>query len=140
MMRPLLLLVLMVPACGRTRSSDAQPPIAVAAPTLASLQPDTIALGQQAVPTLIIRGSGFVPGDGGPGGFASGGNTVRVGPAVVEGVASDAGGRTLRFALALTYTDTTATGRPAAFLPGRYAVTVVTPKGTSNALTLTMIR
>jgi hypothetical protein len=107
-------------------------------PTIERIEPDTIALGRQAVPTIVLRGTGFVPG--GNGEFGGGRNTVRVGPASVERVASDAGGTTLRFALALAYSDTSSRGRPASFVPGEYPVSVITPRGTSNTLTLTMIR
>ena len=107
-------------------------------PTIERLVSDTIALGRQAVPTIEIRGRGFEPG--GNGEFGDGRNTVRVGPASVERVRSDAGGTTLRCALPLAYTDTTSRGRPSSFGPGEYPVSVITPRGTSNTLTLTMIR
>lgn len=71
--------------------------------------------------------------------MATGGNTIHVGRATIERVAADAAGRTIVMALPLTYTDTASQGRPTAFRPGRYDVTVVTPQGTSNALPLIMI-
>ncbi|MCC6774846.1 MAG: hypothetical protein IT360_26970 [Gemmatimonadaceae bacterium] len=107
------------------------------APTLVQLRPDTIALGRGEVPTMVLTGSGFIPGT--TGAFAIGANRVRVGRATIEGVAADSSGTVLRFALPLTYTDTTARGRPSSFSPGQYPVSVVTPRGTSNTLTLTMI-
>ncbi len=109
-----------------------------AAPHLESLGPLTIALGKGEVPTLTLTGSGFVPGAHGA--FGIGGNTIRVGPATFDSVAADNAGTTIRFALPLTYTDTTAKGRPQSFTPGEFLVSVVTPKGTSNSLTLTMIQ
>lgn len=108
------------------------------APTLATLAPLTIALGKGEVPTLVLTGSGFVPGARGS--FGTGGNTIRVGPATFDSVAADDAGTTIRFAMPLNYTDTTAKGRPQSFTPGEYPVSVVTPKGTSNPLTLTMIQ
>ncbi len=107
------------------------------APRLDRLQPDTIALGKGEVPTLVLTGAGFVPGP--QGAFATGANLVRVGRATIEGLSADSLGTTLRFALPLSYTDTTYKGRPSSFSPGQYPVSVVTPRGTSNSLTLTMI-
>lgn len=107
------------------------------APSLARLRPDTIALGRGEAPTLVLTGSGFVPGSSGA--FGAGANVVRVGRATVDGVAADSSGTTLRFVLPLSYTDTTAKGRPSSFSPGTYPVSVVTPRGTSDTLTLTMI-
>jgi hypothetical protein len=106
---------------------------------ITSIDPDTVSLGQGAIPTLVIQGSGFVPGGTG-GGFADGNNTVRVGPASFDRISSDAAGTTLRFQLPLTYTDTSGRGRESNFGPGQYQVSVVTANGTSNSLTLTMIR
>lgn len=124
---------LLATACTtRTQSAEQQPQVDSGAPVITHIEPDTVALGQAAVPTLVIHGNGFVTADGQ--------NTVRVGRALFERVGSDASGTTLRFALSLTYIDTTATGRPSAFTPGQYTVSVVTPRGTSNTLTLTMIR
>lgn len=108
------------------------------APTLTSLAPLTIALGKGEVTTLTLTGSGFVPGARGA--FGSGGNTIRVGAATIDSVAANDDGTTIRFALPLNYTDTTARGRPQSFTPGQYPVSVVTPKGTSNSLTLTMVQ
>lgn len=110
----------------------------ITAPQLASLAPTTIALGRGEVPTLTLTGSGFVPGARGA--FGTGGNTIRVGPATFDSVAANDAGTTIRFALPLSYTDTTARGRPQSFTPGEYPVSVVTPKGTSRSLTLTMIQ
>lgn len=107
------------------------------APRLVELRPDTIALGRGEVPTMVLTGSGFIPGVTGV--FATGANRVQVGRAVIEGVASNAAGTVLRFPLPLSYADTTARGRPSYFFPGQYPVSVVTPRGTSNSLTLTMI-
>jgi hypothetical protein len=107
------------------------------APSLTRLQPDTIPLGRGEAPTLVLTGRGFAPGV--TGAFGAGANRVRVGRALVEGVAADSSGTTLRFVLPLSYTDTTAKGRPSSFSPGDYPVSVVTPRGTSNTLTLTMI-
>ncbi len=109
-----------------------------ATPHLTSLAPTSIALGKGAVPTLVLTGSGFVPGAHGA--FGAGGNTIRVGPATFDSVAANDVGTSIRFALPLNYTDTTAKGRPQSFTPGAYPVSVVTPKGTSNSLTLTMIQ
>lgn len=109
-----------------------------APPQLASLSPTTIALGRGEVPTLTLTGTGFVPGVHGA--FGTGGNTIRVGPATFDSVAANDAGTTIRFALPLGYTDTTARGRPQSFTPGEYPVSVVTPKGTSRSLTLTMIQ
>lgn len=86
---------------------------------------------------MVLTGSGFIPGA--TGAFATGANRVRVGRATIEGVAADSSGTVLRFPLPLSYTDTTARGRPSSFTPGQYPVSVVTPRGTSNSLTLTMI-
>jgi hypothetical protein len=108
-----------------------------APPQLASVSPLTIALGRGESPTLTLTGSGFVAGARGT--FSTGGNTIRVGPATFDAVAADSAGTVIRFVLPLTYTDTTAKGRPQSFTPGDYPISVVTPKGTSNALTLTMI-
>lgn len=108
------------------------------APHLASIAPTSIALGKGAVPTLVLTGSGFIPGAHGA--FGAGGNTIRVGPATFDSVAANDAGTSIRFALPLNYTDTTAKGRPQSFTPGEYPVSVVTPKGTSNSLTLTMIQ
>lgn len=109
-----------------------------AAPQLASIAPMKISLGKGEVPTLVLTGSGFVAGAHGA--FGTGGNSVRVGPATFDSVAANNDGTTIRFALPLNYTDTTAKGRPQSFTPGEYRVSVVTPKGTSNSLTLTMIQ
>jgi len=124
------------PAAGATTPSvgDAA---ATSAPRLDRIAPDTIALGRGEVPTLVLTGTGFVPGP--QGGFATGANEVRVGRASVQGVGADSSGTSLRFALPLSYTDTTSKGRPSSFSPGSYPVSVVTPRGTSNTLTLTMI-
>ena len=107
------------------------------APYLARLTPDTIALGKAAVPTLVLTGRGFVAGPSGM--LAVGVNAVRIGRATFDGLPADSSGTILRFAMPLTYTDTSAKGRPSSFAPGQYPVSVVTPRGTSNTLTLTMI-
>lgn len=135
---------LVAAACApRPNGQSAQPETAAAAPAVApvitSIEPDTISLGQGAVPTLVIQGRGFVPG-GTSGGFADGNNTVRVGRAAFDRIASDPAGTTLRFQLPLTYSDSSARGRESSFGPGEYPVSVVTANGTSNSLTLTMIR
>jgi hypothetical protein len=109
------------------------------APVVTAVDPDTIPLGRGAVPVLVISGTGFVPG-GTPGGFADGNNTLQVGRATFERVAADSSGTTIRFSLPLTYVDTALKGRPASFAPGEYAVSVRNARGTSNAITLTMIR
>ncbi len=101
------------------------------------MRPDTIALGRGEVPTLTLTGTGFVPGPSGA--FAVGENAVHVGRATFDRLAADSSGTVLRFALTLSYNDTTAKGRPSSFSPGQYPVSVVTPRGTSNSLTLTMI-
>ncbi|MCC6929131.1 MAG: hypothetical protein IT359_09095 [Gemmatimonadaceae bacterium] len=109
-------------------------------PTLTRLAPDTIRLGRGEAPTLTLTGSGFVPGHtGGSGGFAVGGNAIHVGRATFDMIPADTAGRTIRFAMPLTYTDTAARGRPSSFAPGTFSVSVTTPSGTSNALTLVMI-
>lgn len=128
-----MMVALLATACTRqTQSAEQQPQVDSGAPVITHIEPDTIALGQAAVPTLVIHGSGFVAADRR--------NTVRIGRALIERLGADSSGTTLRFAFALTYIDTTATGRPSVFTPGQYAVSVVTPRGTSNTLTLTMIR
>lgn len=110
------------------------------APTLVRLTPDTIRLGRGEAPTLTLTGSGFVPGHtGGTGGFAVGGNALHVGRATFDMIPADTAGRTIRFAMPLTYTDTAARGRPSSFAPGTFSVSVTTPNGTSNALSLVMI-
>ena len=134
--RTVATVVLLAGACAtRTPSAQRSGPDG---PSIARIAPDTIALGRQAVPTIQIDGSGFEPG--GAGTFGDGGNTVRVGTASIRRVAANADGTTLRFALPLTYSDTTSLGRPSSFTPGQYPVSVITPRGTSNSLTLTMIR
>lgn len=128
------------PRAGRTAASDgdsASPATNAGTPTLTRVTPDTIRLGKGEAPTLVLTGSGFVPGS--TGAFAAGGNTVRIGPATFDMLPSDAGGTTIRFAMPLTFPDTAARGRPASFAPGTFPVSVVTPRGTSNALSLTMI-
>lgn len=110
---------------------------AAGAPRLDRVQPDTVALGKGEVPTLVLRGSGFVPGTTGP--FGTGENVVRIGPATFARIAADSSGTTIRFAMPLSWTDTTFKGRPPSFTPGSYAVSVVTPAGTSNTRNLTMI-
>ncbi|MBK6489398.1 MAG: hypothetical protein IPF98_21660 [Gemmatimonadetes bacterium] len=144
---PLLMVVLAATSACASRSGSSgndtvagSPDAATAtmdAPRLAQLRPDTIALGRGEVPTMVLTGSGFIPGA--TGAFATGANRVRVGRATIEGVAADSSGTVLRFPLPLSYTDTTARGRPSSFTPGQYPVSVVTPRGTSNSLTLTMI-
>ncbi|MCC6316591.1 MAG: hypothetical protein IT361_02780 [Gemmatimonadaceae bacterium] len=121
-------LLLIAAGCARSRAEST----ATVAPSLERIAPDTIAIGQGAIPTLTLTGRGFAPG--------AGGNTVRVGPAEVLGVDADSSGTTMRVVLPLTYTDTASRGRPSGFLPGRYDVIVVTSRGASNPLTLTMIR
>jgi len=123
------------PATGDSALGSAN--ASMRAPSLDRIRPDTIPLGRGQAPTLVLTGSGFVPGT--TGAFGAGANRVRVGRATVEGVAADSSGTTLRFILPLSYTDTTAKGRPSSFSPGDYPVSVVTPRGTSNTLTLTMI-
>ncbi|MFN8667979.1 MAG: hypothetical protein U0164_12450 [Gemmatimonadaceae bacterium] len=110
------------------------------APTLSRLTPDTIRLGRGEAPTLTLTGSGFVAGHtGGSGGFAVGGNAIHVGRATFDMIPADSAGRSIRFAMPLTYTDTAARGRPSSFAPGTFSVSVTTPNGTSNALSLVMI-
>ena len=138
--RAILFTALCVAACSHRRAPDADAALTSGAPVLTRVQPDTIAIGQGAIPTLTLTGTGFVVGGGRMDTPVPGGNTVHVGPAVMNGVDGNATGTTLRFALPLTYTDTASRGRPSGFGPGRYTVTVVTPLGTSNSLSLTMIR
>jgi hypothetical protein len=127
-------------SCARGSAREgADTPAASGAPVLTAIAPETISLAQGAVPTLVITGRGFVPG-GGVGGFADGNNILLVGRATFTGVGSDSSGTTIRFALPLTYVDTTLRGRPANFEPGQYQVSVSNARGTSNAITLTMIR
>lgn len=127
-----LLLVVLLSCCARAPQPDrASADAGSAAPVLERMDPDTIALGQGVIPTLELTGRGFAQADAA--------NRVQVGRAVIERVSASAGGTTLRVTLPLTYTDTTARGRPSAFVPGRYPVTVITSTGTSNVLTLTMI-
>lgn len=127
-------------ACGaRARGADGVPAstIATGAPALLRLAPETVDIGRGEIPTLVLTGRAFVPG--GEGGFGTGGgNTVRVGPLQLTGIPSDSAGTTIRFALPLSYNDSTLRGRPAAFIPGQYPVSVTTPRGTSNVLMLTM--
>ncbi|MEP7344155.1 MAG: hypothetical protein ABI877_02755 [Gemmatimonadaceae bacterium] len=127
-------------ACGtRTRAGEgAEAARSSAPPTLVRVAPDTIDIGQGAIPTLSLTGRDFVPG--GQGGFGTGGgNVVRVGALQLTGIPADSAGTTIRFMLPLRYNDSTLSNRPAAFIPGQYPVSVTTPRGTSNALTLTMI-
>lgn len=128
------------PRTGRAAAGNgdsASPATNAGTPTLSRVTPDTIRLGKGEAPTLVLTGSGFVPGS--TGSFAAGGNTVRIGPATFDMLPSDASGTTIRFAMPLTFPDTAARGRPASFAPGTFPVAVVTPRGTSNALSLTMI-
>lgn len=127
-----VVLMLTLAACTRSPRADASTQAKPAGPALERLRPDTISLGQGAIPTLTLSGRGFAS--------APATNIVRVGPAAVDGVSATADGTTLQVVLPLAYTDTASRGRPTAFRPGRYAVTVETPTGTTNALTLTMVR
>jgi hypothetical protein len=132
----LLAAVLLLGACARGRATaDAAPP---GGPALAGMSPDTVPIAQLAVPTLTLRGTGFVPG--GTEGFADGGNTVHVGTRRFDRVAADAEGRTIRLAVPLEAPDTLSRGQPRRLGPGRYPVSVSTPVGTSNVLWLTFVR
>ena len=122
------------PVAGSTPVAASTPS---AAPRLTRITPDTIRLGKGEAPTLTLVGSGFVPG--GTGTFVVGANTVRIGRASFDMLPADSAGATIRFAMSLTFPDTAARGRPSSFAPGTFAVSVVTPNGTSNALSLTMI-
>lgn len=127
-------------ACGRNGRGEGAPAseTAVRVPALTRIAPETIAIGRGEIPTLVLTGSGFVPG--GAGDFGTGGaNTVRVGPLELTRLPADTIGTIIRLALPLRYSDSTARGRPGAFTPGQYPVSVTTPRGTSNVLTLTMI-
>lgn len=135
-----LLLVVLLSCCARAPQPDRAPASAPAsgpstagsaAPSLERVDPETIAIGQGVIHTLELTGRGFAQTDGA--------NRVQVGRAVFERMSATAGGTKLRFKLPLTFTDTAARGRPSAFVPGRYPVTVITPTGTSNVLTLTMV-
>jgi hypothetical protein len=130
------LLVVLLSCCARAPQPDrgsasAPANTASAAPSLERMAPDTVAIGRGVIHTLELTGRGFAQTDGA--------NRVQVGKAVIDGVSASAGGTKLRFSLPLTFTDTTARGRPSGFVPGRYPVTVMTSTGTSNALTLTMV-
>jgi hypothetical protein len=131
-----LILVMLLSCCARVPQPDRAPASAPAkpasaTPSLERIDPDTIAIGQGVIHTLELTGRGFAQTDGA--------NRVQVGRAVFERVSATAGGTKLRFRLPLTFTDTTARGRPSGFAPGRYPVTVITPTGTSNVLILTMV-
>lgn len=106
-------------------------------PVLASMTPDTVALGPGQLPTLVLTGRGFAPGTHGP--FGEGDNTVQVGRARFERRGANAAGTEIRFTLPFTYPDSTVRNRPASFLPGDHAVSVITARGASNALTLTIV-
>lgn len=141
-----LLSVVPVIACAPHRQAQSErdtvgsaTSTASALPQLTRLTPDTIALGRGQVPTLLVVGSGFAPGGDSTGAFADGGNTLHVGAASFARLGATTDGTRIRFPLPLAYTDTTSRGRPSAFTPGTYSVTVSTARGSSNALTLTMI-
>lgn len=107
------------------------------APVLLSLTPDTVALGPGQLPTLVLTGRGFAAGTRGA--FGEGDNTVQVGRARFERIGANPAGTEIRFTLPFTYPDSSVRNRPAGFLPGDHAVSVITARGSSNALTLTMI-
>lgn len=141
-----LLLVVPVVACASHRQAPSERDTvgsvtanASLPPTLTRVTPDTIALGRGQVPTLLVVGSGFAPGGDSTGAFANGGNTLHVGAATFTRLGASVDGTRIRFPLPLAYTDTASRGRPSAFTPGTYSVTVSTALGSSNALTLTMI-
>ncbi len=127
-----LLLVVLLSCCARVPQPDrASANAGSAAPSLEGMDPDTIAIGQGAIHTLELTGRGFAQTDAA--------NRVQIGRAVIERLSASADGTKLRFRLPLTFIDTTARGRPSVFVPGKYPVTVITPTGTSNVLTLTMV-
>lgn len=130
------------PPSARTRGDEASAAANAdpAVPILRAITPDTIRLGPGEATTLTLTGSGFIPGPSSDGrGFARGSNTLHVGPAAFDLLEANTAGTTIRFALPLTYIDTSNPTRPSTFVPGDFPVSVTTPHGTSNALTLVMI-
>jgi hypothetical protein len=105
------------------------PAIRAARPRLTSLAPDSVQLLPGNVTEVDLRGSGFDTSRTAPL------NIVRIGSLVLRAVRSSARGTLISVAVpALVPSGGEAPSAP--WMGGRYPVTVTTPRGTSDTLTL----
>ena len=119
--------------CARRVRPDgaAEARAAAGTPTLERLVPDSIVVMKGMVAEVQIRGQRFDVNRAVPG------NTVSVGNVVLNGVPANAGGTVILFVVP----DEVRSGGeapPAAWVPGKYAVTVRTSRGLSDTLYLTI--
>jgi hypothetical protein len=98
-------------------------------PRLRSLQPDSVQLLAGNVTEIDLRGSGFDTSRATPQ------NTVRIGTLVLRGVPSDVRGGVIRVAIPAAVPGS-GEAPPMPWMGGRYAVSVTTPRGTSDTLML----
>jgi len=126
----LLLLLLTLSACRRTdapRTSAAQHGSVTIVTRVTSATPSTITIRDGNPNELRIRGSGFGEAD----------NTVMIGPVTLTNVMSTESGTLL----VVRVPDRVPSGGGAAPMPwtsGSYPLTVVTPRGTSAPITITV--
>jgi hypothetical protein len=105
------------------------PAFRAARPRLTSLAPDSVQLLSGNVTEVDLRGSGFDTSRTAPL------NIVRIGSLVLRAVPSSPRGTLIRVAIpASAPSGGEAPGAP--WMGGRYPVTVTTPRGTSDTLTL----
>ena len=119
--------LLAAPGCGR--QSTRSPGSPSGAPALISITPSQAAVGD----AITLRGSGFAATD----------NAIKIGEGYLHGVAA-AGMASLTFTLPPALTPCPPGTQACIALallvtPGEYQVSVVTPKGASNALTLRVV-
>jgi hypothetical protein len=98
-------------------------------PRLRFLRPDSVQLIPGNVTEVDLRGSGFDTSRAAPQ------NTVRIGTLVLRGVPSAEGGGIIRVAIPAAVPGN-GEAPPMPWMGGRYAVTVTTPRGTSDTLML----
>jgi hypothetical protein len=100
-------------------------------PRIVSLAPDSVAVLRGPLVEVVIRGEGFEVG-GNPG------NTVQIGPVLLQGVPANDSGTVIRVVIPHEYSS----GReapPHRMMPGRYDVTVRTRAGTSNVVKVKVV-
>lgn len=114
------------PTSGRTDVTTGTKP-----PLLIQLAPESSRVERGSVVTLTLRGSGFQSTE-------TPGNTVEIGPVLLNGVSADSGGRIIRVVIPDRVVSP-GEAPPRRLLPGDYSVIVSTPAGKSNALTFRVL-
>lgn len=121
--------MIFVAGCAPAVKAAPPAPVVAARPRLTSIVPDSVRLLRGNVTEIELKGSGFDATPNSPD------NTVRIGSLVLRNVPSRANGTAIRVAIPATV-PSGGEAPPAAWMGGRYPVTVTTKSGTSDTLTV----